>query len=73
MERHSTFIDWKTILRWKYSLNWSANSMQSLSKSQLYFAKIDKPILIFKRSRVTKTTLQIKNKVVELILSDLET
>ena len=35
MERHSTLMDWKTILRWQYSPNCSKDSKQSLSKSQV--------------------------------------
>ena len=62
-------------LRWKYSPNWSTNSVQSLQKFQLPFeAETDKLILKYickyKGQRIAKEILKNKNKV-GLMFSDL--
>ena len=48
MGRHHLYMTWKTVLfRWKYYVKQSIDSVESLAKSQWFFAEIEKSILKF--------------------------
>ena len=41
MERHSTLMDWKTVLRCQYCPNCSKDSIQSLAKSHFFCSNLE--------------------------------